>query len=164
MSQYHLAQLNVARPLAPLDSPLLADFMANLDRINLLAEQSPGFVWRLQSEEGNATSFRVFDEDTLVNLTVWEDIESLHAFVYRSAHVEIMRHRRKWFEKSSEAVTALWWIPAGHIPTLAEAQRRLLELRERGPSPAAFSFREPFAAPGVAPDETPVAFDDCCPA
>lgn len=160
----HLAQLNIARPLAPLDSPLLADFMASLERINQLAEASEGFVWRLQSEAGDATGFTILDTSTIPNLTVWESMETLHAFVYRSAHVDVMRHRRKWFEKMTEAFMVLWWIPAGHLPDLAEAQDKLMLLRERGPSPEAFTFRQPYPAPDAVNEEATGSFDDCCPA
>lgn len=164
MSTYHLAQINVARPLAPLDSPLLADFVANLARINELAERSPGFVWRLQSDAGDATAFTVLDDVTIPNLTVWESLETLHAFVYRSAHVEIMRRRREWFEKSVEAITALWWVPAGHRPDLTEAADRLLRLRRRGPTTAAFTFAKPYPAPDAGDSGIPASLGDECPA
>ena len=144
---WHLAQLNVARMLAPMDSPQLADFVANLDRINALADTAPGFVWRLQSEEGDATSIRYFGDDMLVNMSVWESVEALQDFVYRSGHVEIMRRRRDWFAKMDDAYVVLWWVPAGDRPTLEEADGKLRLFRERGASAAAFSFRQQFPAP-----------------
>ena len=164
MPSHHLAQLNVARPLYPLESPRMRGFVDNLERINALAERSPGFVWRLQSEAGNATAFTIFDSVTLPNLSVWLDLPALHQFVYQSAHVEILKLRRHWFEKAAEAHSVLWWIDAGHTPTLAEAQVRLERLRADGPTPAAFTFRQPFPAPGQHPSEAPRPLAEDCPA
>ena len=141
-SQRELAQLNIALLKAPIDSPELADFVANLDRINALGEGSPGFVWRLKDESGNATGLRHFGSDYIVNLTVWRDAESLHAFAFQSEHVQVMRRRREWFQRMAEAYLVLWWIPTGHRPDLAEAARRLDHLRRNGPTPEAFTFRE----------------------
>jgi hypothetical protein len=147
MPTYHLAQLNIAVLKAPLDSPILADFVSNLDQINALAESSEGFIWRLKSEDNNATSFRPLDENTIVNMSVWRDIESLNGYVYKSAHAEIMRRRREWFERMAEAFMVLWWIPQGHIPTMDEALKKLELLRQHGPRPEAFSFRSAFPPP-----------------
>lgn len=144
---WELAQLNIALMKHALESPELADFVANLDRINALAEAAPGFVWRFQSGEGNATTFRPFGEQTLVNLSIWRDVDSLAAYVYRSAHADIMRRRREWFARMEEAFTVLWWVPQGHRPGLEEAGDRLASLRKDGPGPAAFTFRQPFPAP-----------------
>jgi Domain of unknown function (DUF3291) len=147
-SSYELAQLNIGIVKGPMDSPVMAEFAANLDRINALADRSPGFVWRLQTEEGNATAIRPFpDETLLVNMSVWRDLESLSEFVYRSAHAEIMRRRREWFERMSEAYLVLWWVPAGHRPTIDEAIAKLEQLRTEGPTPEAFTFRRAFPAP-----------------
>jgi hypothetical protein len=149
MSTWHIAQLNVGRAVAPPGSPELADFMAALDRINSLAESLPGFVWRLQSDSGNATDIQVSDDPRfLVNLSVWSSVESLFEFVYRSGHTEIMKRRREWFEKPAQAHQVLWWVPAGHIPTVAEALERLMQLRREGPTPAAFSFSRRYPPPG----------------
>lgn len=146
--RHHLAQLNIARLLAPLDSEQLREFVDNLDPINALAEASPGFVWRLQTDEGDATSLRPYDDDMLiVNMSVWERLESLADFVYRSDHKDIMRGRRQWFERMGEAFMVLWWLPEGHLPTVDEAKERLELLRSRGPTPAAFTFRSPFPPP-----------------
>jgi hypothetical protein len=147
MSIYHLAQLNIAVLKAPLDSPILADFVANLDRINALAESSEGFIWRLKSDDNNATSFRPLDEHTIVNMSVWQDIESLNEYVYKSAHTEIMRRRKEWFERMADAFMVLWWVPQGHIPTMDEALKKLELLRQHGPSPEAFTFRSTFPPP-----------------
>jgi Domain of unknown function (DUF3291) len=147
MSSYLLAQLNIARLLAPLDSPRLADFVDNLDRINALAESSPGFVWRLKDDDGDATAIRPLGEDVIVNMSVWEDLNALNQYVYRSAHVEVMRRRREWFERGVEAHLVLWWVRKGHIPTLEEAIARQALLREKGPTPDAFTFRTRFDAP-----------------
>ncbi len=142
---YVLAEANVARLRAPLDDPSLADFVNNLDRINQLAEQSPGFIWRLQTEDGNATALRVFDDDQiLVNLSVWENRDSLFAYVYKSQHVDFFRRRREWFEKLDMPIVVMWWIPANHRPTLEEAKNRLEHLQQHGPTPYAFTFKERF--------------------
>ena len=146
-SAYQLAQLNIGRLLAPIDSPQLADFVANLDRINALADEAPGFVWRLQTEEGNATSIGGFGEDYIVNLSVWQDIESLHNYVYQTAHAQIMSRRKEWFARMDEAYTVLWWVPAGHEPDIPESRGRLNELRTHGPTERAFTFKRSWPAP-----------------
>jgi hypothetical protein len=145
---HHLAQVNVARPLAPLDTPLLADFMAALEPVNARADVAPGFVWRLQTEDGDATALRIGDDRTMVNMSVWTSLEALRAFVYDDpGHRAVMRRRREWFERL-DLVLALWWVPAGHVPSIAEAEERLLLLDARGPSPDAFTFGRHFPAPG----------------
>ena len=144
---HHLAQLNIGHAKAPMDSPSMADFVNNLDRINALADEAPGFVWRLQSEDGNVLDFRIFDDNTLVNMSVWEDVESLKEYTYKSAHVEIMRRRKEWFSRLREAYTVLWWIPAGHIPTIEEAAEKLELLRANGPSAEAFTFKQAYPKP-----------------
>ena len=162
MTTYHLAQCNIGRIRAPIDSPVVAGFVAALDPINALADAAPGFVWRLQTEEGNATSIHAFDDDLLlVNMSVWESVEALAAFTYSSPHRDILRDRRQWFERMEEAYLVLWWIPAGTIPTVEDAKERLELLRASGPSPRAFTFRQPFG-----PDEAAAAVDDdwMCPA
>ncbi len=145
-SDYHIAQVNVSLPVEPLDSQRLASFVAALDPVNAVADSAPGFVWRLQTEDGNATAVRVLGDDRLiVNLTVWESVEALGDFVFRTAaHTAVLRRRRQWFAPPAQAMTALWWIPAGIRPTVADAEQRLLHLREHGPTPYAFTFREPF--------------------
>jgi hypothetical protein len=147
MSVYHLAQLNVAILKEPLDSPLLAEFVANLDRINELAEASAGYIWRLKTDGNNATSLRPLGENILVNMSVWQDIESLNEYVYNSAHTDIMRKRRQWFEKMSEVYMVLWWVPQGHYPQMDEAVAKLEQLRLHGPGPQAFTFLAPFPHP-----------------
>jgi hypothetical protein len=148
MKTWHIAQLNVARAVAPLDSPQLADFVAALDHINALAEASPGFVWRLKSDEGNATDIKVSDDPNLiVNMSVWESVEQLFEYVYRTPHTKVMARRREWFEHPAEAHQVMWWIPAGHVPTAEEAMERLRHLRENGPTPHAFTFRKRYPAP-----------------
>ena len=149
MSRHQLAQINVARLLAPIDAPETADFVTALAPVNAQADGAPGFVWRLQTESGDATAVRASDDPlVIVNLTVWESVEALEAFAYREAsHLAVLRRRREWFERATEAVTALWWVPTGHLPTVDEALDRLALLRAQGPSPEAFTFRERFAAP-----------------
>jgi hypothetical protein len=150
MAAHHLAQVNVATVRAPLDSPELAGFVAQLEPINALADHSPGFVWRLQTEDGDATAIRPFqDERIMVNLSVWESLEALRTFVYASRHLDVMRHRREWFHRM-DIYLALWWVPAGTIPTVAQAKDRLQLLAGHGPSPDAFTFRVPFPAPAGA--------------
>lgn len=163
MSQYDLAQLNVAYLLEPLESPALKDFVDNLDRINALSEASPGFVWRLQTDDGDATAIRPFGEDCIVNLSVWQDVESLHNYVFRSAHIEIMRRRKEWFSRVKDATVVLWWVPRGHLPSVEEAKARLEQLRDHGPTPDAFTFKRSFPAPDAGDADTE-AFDDTCPA
>lgn len=168
MSRYRLAQLNIATLKAPLDSPLLADFVANLDRINRLAEQSPGFEWRLQDEGGDATALRPFGDQVVVNMSVWRDVQALSDYAFKSAHVEIMRRRREWFERMGEAYAVLWWVPHGHQPSLSEAAERLALLQTHGPSAQAFTFKHAFPPPDAAPAQAagPSAEQpsDTCPA
>ena len=147
--RYHLAQYNLARLLAPLDHPQTADFVANLQRINTLGDRSPGFVWRLQTDDGTSTSVRVRDDErVLVNFTVWESAEALFEFTYRSEHADMYRRRREWFEAPTEAYLVMWWIPAGHIPTVEEGDERLDYLRAHGSTPHAFTFKQRFPPPG----------------
>ncbi len=154
MSDHELAELNVARARAPLDSPVMADFMAALDRVNALAEASPGFVWRLRDEAGNATSIRVFDDPRIiVNLTVWTSPEALAGYAYRTGHVEVFRRRADWFERLDGPNLVLWWVPVGHRPTVAEATARLACLAAEGPGPSAFTLKVRFPAP--APPASP---------
>lgn len=154
----HLAQLNVGRLLAPVDSPTIAGFVAELESINRLADRYPGFVWRLQTEAGDATAIRPTEDDLfLVNLGVWESIEALRAFTYTTAHVDVLRRRREWFEWLATAHLVLWWVPEGHRPSVEEGLERLERLRRDGPSPAAFSFRTPFPPEAANPVSRPSA-------
>lgn len=165
MTRFHLAQVNIARLLAPIDSPQLAGFVARLEEINALADQVAGFVWRLQTEDGDATALRPYDDDRiLVNLSVWETIEALNRYVYRSDHVEVMRQRRQWFEKMTDPFMALWWIPAGHRPSVAEAKERLELLKTQGPTAEAFTFRQPFSSPSFPSAQYDPPLPDECPA
>lgn len=142
---FHLAEVNIARMRAPLDDPAMAGFVALLAEVNALADHSPGFVWRLQTEAGDATYLRPYDDDRILfNLSVWESIEQLKSYVYRSAHGQAMRQRRDWFEKFEGMFLALWWVEAGHIPTIAEAKRRLEHLEQHGETAHAFTFRRTF--------------------
>jgi hypothetical protein len=148
MNGHQLAQLNVARAVAPLDDPRLADFMALLDEVNLLAESSPGFVWRLQGASGNATDVSAGDDpQVIVNLTVWESADALFAFTYRSDHRAVFARRFEWFERWEGPSVVLWWQPAGTIPTIDDAFRRLRLLADQGPTPEAFTFKQRFAPP-----------------
>jgi heme-degrading monooxygenase HmoA len=151
---YVLAQINFGRLLAPIDSPMIADFKAALDPVNALADAAPGFVWRLQTEDGDATAVRGFERDAvgapggvIINMSVWESVEALAAFVYSDGHRAILRRRREWFSRMTDAYTALWWIPRGHIPTVGEAEDRVRHLRAHGPTPHAFTLKEHFPPP-----------------
>lgn len=158
---WQLAQVNVARARFPVDSAQMADFMALLDPINALADGTEGFVWRLQTEAGDATALRPFDDDRiLINMSVWESFAALRSFVYLSRHLEVMRRRREWFERMAEVYLALWWIPAGQLPTIADARARLEILRERGPSPGAFTFHDRYPAPEPSADPNQGRFED----
>ncbi len=165
--EYVVAQVNIGRLVAPLDTEQLADFVANLDPVNAVADSAPGFVWRLQTEEGNATALRVFsreaegaDGGVLVNLSVWESVETLAAYVYGDAHRAVLRRRREWFELMQEAYTTLWWIPRGVVPTPAEAEDRIRHLRAHGPTPHAFTLRLHFPPPGAGNAEPVHSPDD----
>jgi heme-degrading monooxygenase HmoA len=148
MTRYHLAQINIAKAVADLDSPLMEGFVSRLDEINALAEGAKGFIWRLQSDAGDATSIRVFEDPRIyINMSVWETAEDLKHFVYRSAHVELIRDRDAWFGRLSEQHQAVWWVPAGHRPSAQEGRDRLMNLREQGPSATAFSLARPFPQP-----------------
>jgi hypothetical protein len=152
-SPWHLAQVNIGRVRARLTDPLMAGFVAGLEPINALADSSPGFVWRLQTDAGDATSIRPYnDERLLINLSVWESVEALKAFVYRTHHVDFMRQRENWFERLDTYYLALWWTPAGSVPSIEDATIRLDHLREHGESSFAFSFKKIFPPPGSLPN------------
>jgi len=144
---FHLAQLNVGAILAPLDSPVMADFVNNLDKINALAEASPGFIWRLKDDANNATSIQMFDDARIiVNMSVWETLEQLYQFAYKSMHTEFLKRRREWFERMGEMYYVLWYVPAGTVPDVMEARQRLEHLRTHGETPYAFSFSKRFGS------------------
>ena len=145
----HIAEVNIARMKASLDDPVMAGFVARLDEINALADRAPGFVWRLQDISGNSTYLRPYEDDRILfNLSVWETVEALREYVYKSAHAELFRDRRQWFEQFDGMQLAMWWVPPGHIPGIDEAKKRLAHLEEHGPSQYAFTFKKIFA-----PDE-----------
>ena len=146
MSTYHIAQVNIGRIRAPLDDPLMAVFVNQLAEINSLADADPGFVWRRQTDECNATYFRPYDDDPwmLLNMSVWSDVTTLRRYVYQTAHRELLRERHAWFEKLSGVYMALWWVPAGHIPGIDEAKKRLAHLEAHGPTQYAFTFQRIF--------------------
>ncbi|MEA2126701.1 MAG: hypothetical protein QOI80_3483 [Solirubrobacteraceae bacterium] len=164
MTTFQLAQVNLARPLAPLDSPQLAPFMAELEPVNANADGADGFVWRLQTDAGDATALRVFGGSMMINLSVWESLEALRTFVYGDPdHLAIMRRRREFFERI-ELVTALWWVAAGHGPDLGEAEARYDRLRLAGPTPEAFTFQRHFPPPDAEAAEAVDDDRDLCPA
>jgi hypothetical protein len=167
---HHLAQVNVSRLLAPLDSPLLAPFVAALDEVNAEGERSPGYRWRLQTESGNATDVEGFGWDVgdshgvIVNLTTCADTRSLSDFIFGGRHLEIMRRRREWFHPVVEATTALWWIPAGTRPGVEDAEGRVRHLRKHGPSPYAFTIRHHYPGPDASVSRMQTNNDQFCPA
>lgn len=149
MAGFHLAQINVGRLVAPIEDPKIAGFVERLDEINALADRSRGFVWRLQSDSGNATDIVWSDDPNfIVNMSVWEDLESLFTYVYKSDHTAVMAQRRKWFEKPAGAFMALWWLPAGDLPSIDEGLRRIALLDRRGATAEAFTFKVPFDPQG----------------
>lgn len=147
---YHLAQLNIGRLRGAEGDPVVAEFFDNLDHINALADGSPGFVWRFQTDAGNATEVRPYDDDQIaINLSVWESIEALKDFAFRSEHRDFLRRRGEWFEPMTDAYLALWWVPAGTVPTIDDAVDQLERLRKDGPSPDVFTFRTSFPPPNL---------------
>ena len=144
---HQLAVLNVARMKAPLDAPVMAGFVAQLDRINAIADATPGFVWRMVEEDPGDPALEALGPLPLVNLSVWQGLSILRDYVYRSGHAEVFMRRAEWFEPQGLATAVLWWVPGGHLPTLSEAVTRLSLLRTEGPTVSAFTFRSPFAAP-----------------
>jgi hypothetical protein len=159
--KYHLAQVNIGRFIRPVEDPANADFVDALDQVNALAEASPGFVWRLTGDGNNATDIKPFPDDPnmAINMSVWESVDALAAFVYRNMdHRGVMRRRREWFEEM-KVYMALWWVPAGTLPTIEDAKAKLALLERLGPTPEAFTFRQPFAAPSG--DDVAPVLDEC---
>jgi hypothetical protein len=150
---FELAQVNIGRLVAPLDHAALADFVALLEPVNAAADVAPGFVWRLQDDDGDATSISAFEWDAgdsagvIVNMSVWSGIDELSTFVFGEMHRQVLRRRREWFHRMSEAYTVCWWVPAGHRPTIDEAENRIRNLRANGPKPQAFTLRESYPRP-----------------
>jgi len=157
VSRYHLAQANIAKLIAPLEDPRIEGFLVQLDPINALAERSPGFVWRLKSDSGNATDIQAFEDPRiLLNMSVWESLEALQQYVYKSAHVGVLRDRKQWTEKMEGPILVLWWVAVNHVPTPQEAVAKLEHLKLHGPTPDAFTFRHPFAPPDGAAQVAPL--------
>jgi hypothetical protein len=151
MTEWHIAQMNVATALFPLDDPRIAEFMGQLDAVNALAEQSPGFRWRLKSDQGNATAIQAgADPKFIVNMSVWDSAESLFDFVYKTSHRLVMAKRREWFDRPVQSYQVLWWVEAGTAPTVAEGLARLAHLDAHGPTPRAFTFKQKFPHPEIA--------------
>jgi hypothetical protein len=148
----HLAQVNIGRFRYPLDDLRAADFVDNLDRINALAEESDGFVWRLKGETGNATEISAYDDPAiLINMSVWRSVEALETFVYRTVHRRFVQRRKEWFELFGAAYLALWWVEEGAFPDAAEGRRRVTHLERFGPTPFAFSFKRRFPPAAAVP-------------
>jgi hypothetical protein len=146
----NIAQFNISIEKAPLDDPVMKDFVDSLARVNQSADESEGFVWRLHDETGNATAMRVFDDQRIIfNLSVWKSIELLKRFVYYNQHMSILKRRLEWFEKNAKRSYVLWWIPETHCPSIEEAKTRLLHLQDKGPTPFAFTFDHLFEPDGL---------------
>ncbi len=155
MMEYHLAQVNTAKMNADLDDPIMSGFVQRLDEINTLADDSKGFVWRFESVTGDATYLRPFDDKRILfNMSVWETLEDLRHYVYRSTHLELLKAKENWFTKLAEAHLALWWIPQGNLPSVEEALEKLRLIQARGVSPDAFTFAKPYPMPNKAPQPT----------
>jgi Domain of unknown function (DUF3291) len=163
---WQLAQVNIGRARGAITDAIMQGFVARLEEINALAEQSPGFVWRLQTEDGDATAVRPYagEDRIMINLSVWADLPALREYVFGSAHAGVMRQRRDWFERFEGVYLGLWWVPAGHRPTVSEAVSRLAHLEAHGPTPFAFSFQQAFDPEGLPIAREPAKWDDACPA
>ena len=145
---YYLAQINVALMRGNLDDPIMSEFAAALDEVNVAAEHSPGFIWRLKTDSGNATEIRVYpDPKVIVNVSVWQSVEQLKAYVYKSLHVDFFVRRRQWFEKFPGEHFGMWWIPVGHLPTTEEGKAKLEYLNQHGESSECFTFANPYPPP-----------------
>ena len=164
-ADWQLAQVNIGRARGAITDAIMSGFVSQLEEINALAERSPGFVWRLQTEDGNATAIRPYEDDRImINMSVWADLETLRDYVFRTAHAAVMRRRREWFERFEGVYLALWWVPAGHRPTVEEAVSRLTHLEVHGPTPFAFSFQQPFDPEGRPVSRERETWGDACPA
>jgi hypothetical protein len=140
---FQLAEINIAKAKGPMDAEVMKVFSDNLEPINQIAESSPGFVWRLKDDSGNATGIQPYDDpDMIINLSVWESIETLKAFMFKTHHIDFLKRKKEWFNDMSEANYALWWVPLGHQPDIEEAKSRLLHLQKNGESKQAFSFKK----------------------
>ena len=146
--RYHVAQINIALMKAPLEDPVMTEFAAALERVNQIADQSSGFIWRLQSASGNATDIRSYpDLRMLINLSVWQSVEQLKTYVYRSLHGEFLSRRHRWFKKYPGEHFTMWWISVGHLPTVEEGKSKLEYLALHKDSPEAFTFAKPYPPP-----------------
>jgi hypothetical protein len=151
MTEHHLAQFNIGHQIAPLDAPEMAEFLSLFEPLNALADESPGFVWRLtDGDSDDATGIRPCGDEVIINMSVWESRDALWDYAYKSRHLDVLRRRLEWFRRTMESRLVLWWIPAGHIPSVEEALDRLETLKAQGPGPDAFTFREPFEVGGAA--------------
>ncbi len=149
MNEYEIAEINIARMKGiNINDPVMKEFVDNLDKVNALAESSDGFVWRLKDENNNATNLNPFnDQQVIVNVSVWKDIEALENFMYKTFHAEFLKRRREWFQQFGKIYTALWWIPKSRYPTVEEAISKLIFLQKNGSSQAVFGFKKKFLPP-----------------
>ena len=146
----HIAQFNISIEKTTLDDPAMKDFVDSLERVNQMADQAEGFVWRLHDDSGNATAMRVYDDKRIIfNLSVWKSIEVLKQFVYNNQHMSLLKRRRDWFHQNPKRSYVLWWVPENHTPSVEEAKARLHHLQENGPTPFAFTFDQVFESEGT---------------
>ena len=153
-NEYHIAEINVARMKGVnIDDPIMNEFVENLESVNNLAESSEGFVWRLKDENNDATSFNPYkDEQIIINVSVWESIESLENFVFKTFHSDFLRRRKEWFKSYGKIHTAMWWVPKGNYPTVQEAVDKLDYLQKNGSSEIVFDYKNKFPEPVKPPD------------
>ena len=149
MTEYQIAEINVARMQGiNINDPIMKEFVDNLDKVNALAESSQGFVWRLKDESNNATNLNPYnDEQVIINISVWQSIETLENFIYKTFHTEFLKRRKEWFQSYGKAYTAMWWIPKGQFPAIPEAIEKLAWYQKNGPSELVFDFRNKYLAP-----------------
>ncbi|WP_137939932.1 DUF3291 domain-containing protein [Chitinivorax sp. B] len=145
---FHLAQVNIAKTKAPMNDPSMQGYVEQITHLNHLADQSPGFIWRLQSDEGDATAIRLFDDPLImINLSVWTSLDALTKYVYQGDHLQAVKQRKQWFEPQTSPRLALWWLPAGELPTPGQAKDKLMQLATQGATQTAFTFAHPFQPP-----------------
>jgi len=149
MTEYQIAEINVARMRGVnINDPIMKEFVDNLDKVNALAESSKGFIWRLKDESNNATNLNPFnDEQVIINISVWQSIETLENFIYKTFHTEFLKRRKEWFQSYGKAYTAMWWTPKGQYPAIQEAIEKLDYYQKNGPSELVFDFRNKYLPP-----------------
>ena len=146
MNNFNLAQVNIAKRLAPMDDPIMQDFVNNVEKINAIADVSDGFIWRMQDEDKDLGVAVFKDDSILINISVWKDLESLFNYTYNSGHIEVFKRKKEWFSKIKMMHMAFWYVPEGYEPTFQDAKNRLDYLNNHGDTPYAFSFKSKFSS------------------